>query len=710
MRAKRIVVYLVFLTVVFQTFVLPASIVEADSTTWDTYELNNQWADCMFTVGAGLLHGSNLIKTKDYSIKMSAFWYFNAVNITSWGQVKTAYLSVYRVATGYNATSYNARLYAIDLADDMGFYYPSGPITDPEARPLTSAYTLVNDAETDDWAEGWLNITVTNQVIEVVRDQYGWAANNSLSFKMTNSVGADRYVRAYEYGNNTYGAKLYVERITGRVYDGGWDNGELTNSTDWGDLWEVWNGSVITAFEYGYQKLLGRYSLSGYTPEREIVSSGVSYTPTGFLPYHAFVDQWGGYLYTLKIDSSGGLRHLYRADLDDLASWSEIGNISGGDYTTFAITDAGEVYVVQYVVGSLRTYLYYYNATDGATITGHGTGSLDAGEKLIAWTLNKADGHIYILTYYATSNRLRLYEKTHSATSWTIHQIFTGDATYANIWSGQGWIDTVNGGADFMVFIYSNSGSNQAWLSTYVDHDYSYTAKAQITPTNHYAKNSQSIQYCVDGLGGVGVTFVHQSYLGYTSDIVFKRWTGEKAGSWSGDYYLNDQVGYMVSIDYGTTLDPDGFLISNHNDTHVSAKFETWTVSTGGSFTPSTTYDNGNNYSASSMMIQSVGSEGTHYYQFHYYNCTWINVTPTPVIPPNPWVPVADPDPDTYPDPTNGYLGRLNMRLYLIVIGLGLFVVPPILWSKGRTEMLEIAAGLVSMMFGVALLMAAGHV
>lgn len=690
--------YLTALTVLLQVLVTPSVVVKADTTTWDTYELNSQWADCMYTTGAGLLHGSSLVKTRDYSIVMSAFWYFNAVNITSWGQVSTAYLSVYRVATGYNASNYNARVYAIDLADDMGFYYPTGPITDPATRPLTSAYTLVNDQDTDDWAEGWLNITVTDQVIEVVRDQYAWAANNSLSFRLTNIVGADRYVRAYEHSDHTYGAKLYIERKTSTSYAGGWDNAQLANTTGWGELWEVWNGTRASfASYYTGAAYLGRNStFQDFT---------IDASTTGWFGWNAYGQHYnvvtvGDYAYMIAWDSTTTKLRLLRSN-DGGKTWAFRVNVGSATSQSIQIATDGtdKILMMSKIQSSVNTFYTYYDVDSlvdpSWTLMGIGASSSDVIGGVFYY-----NSEYYMVGYYGTY--VKVWKFTPPST-WDSGTTIRSTGVNALQCKATFWTDD-----DGLHFYVGYRGASGGISGIYRDHDTTLSSPETLTigtaigywDLNHFSDGSVRYMQNVDATGG-----------GWTRyDLGQNTRSAGLAGTWgsnvlalNGNYYemafnidtaYNGQGSDEVTVVW-LTSDPETFKVS---------------INDSGSFVVVDTKDAGATINNGRLNFFTFGAEGDHYYQFHFYNCTWLPPTPTPIIPPNPWVPIADPDPDEYPDPTDGYLGRLNMRLYLIIIGLGLFVIPPIMWSQGRTEMLEIGAGLIAMLFGVALLMAAGHV
>ena len=89
----------------------------------------------------------------------------------------------------------------------------------PSQRTKTSATITANSANWNNWGAGnWIDISITSVIQEII-DRGGWSANNALAVVIEGAGSGSNYVamRAYEYTDNTYGAKLEIVYTTGRT-------------------------------------------------------------------------------------------------------------------------------------------------------------------------------------------------------------------------------------------------------------------------------------------------------------------------------------------------------------------------------------------------------------------------------------------------------------------------------------------------------------
>ena len=648
------------------------------STATDTYQVYSWQYNVGWDSADGYAWEDEYIALMQESFDSYSFFVFRLMDHNA-TDIKTATLSFYTTFDHLSAATYDATIYGIreNDTDPLTLDPLPGPVSPPMSRHVTETYA---NMELEPFDAGWHNVTVTTIVKEIV-GLPGWANNNSVGFKVVTAADVSRYITSFSY-NSTLAAKLYVEYYSGsKTYPGPWDNGTLFNETDEGEMWEIWNGTILSG------AIAGIVTRIEYLHDTD-TTHDVDTTGNVFGNENKFgiVVDSNNYLYILAQDLTDSQLKLYRST-NGGDTWAILTTVitSASFYQSgICINTLGTVIHIAYA-GQSATTRYYRNYTIATStlgsqytvFSGGSTGDTFAG---IFYYNN------YLYYFTAKNTAYGYYKRAIPGWTWTYNAIAAAEGSDMGDTNADAWI-----GPDGIEFYaqYKKRYTDSSY-GRYIDHDGTVSAEQTITSKTLYGNGFTGISFNAD---------TGQVLASYIENTNTKMWTRTRSagpsGTWGSEVALKwKSLGY--GCEYGGSWDDDNWFIPLTNSSTTKNKVYIYTP-TG---TLLHTYDIASADSQGAIPFV-LGSEGTHYYQFHWYNCTWEAVYPTPTYPADP----VEPE-ENIPDPGGlVYFDRFHMRLYLLIIGLGCFVSPPLLWAYGYADARTVLGGLISMALGIGLMM-----
>lgn len=162
---------------------------------------------------------------------------FRNVTIYNSRIINNATLSVYTTGPQDADLAITATIYGLEV-NDGGLVNGSS---------LTIANVVWNISQVRG-SGTWHNVTVTSVVQEII-DRYGWDYGDNLAFEIVSTAGTTRHVVAYDYGNPTLSARLYITYGVAPPDPPGLAPGAEYNQTVEGyDIYEIPGTGQVTSF------------------------------------------------------------------------------------------------------------------------------------------------------------------------------------------------------------------------------------------------------------------------------------------------------------------------------------------------------------------------------------------------------------------------------------------------------------------------------
>jgi len=169
-----------------------------------------------------------LIALKDPGADMFSYFMFRNITIYNSRIINNATLSVYTVSNQDADLSGLATIYGLEM---------DGLEIDDRVSS-TTASVVWNVSQVRGLGQ-WHNVSVTSIVQELI-DRFNWDYGDNLAFEILAIPGETRHVVAYDYGNPTWTAKLYISYGIAPPVPPGLPEGAEYNSTYEGyDLWRI---------------------------------------------------------------------------------------------------------------------------------------------------------------------------------------------------------------------------------------------------------------------------------------------------------------------------------------------------------------------------------------------------------------------------------------------------------------------------------------
>jgi len=167
-----------------------------------TYQVDRPGDDLFVTEVGNVFTSSPYIILKDPNYRVTDYVLFRDLTIQKYADINEAVLSVY--TNSNQAIDKDAVVYirGIDLTDPV--LYSVGNYSEP---PTTSSIVTWNISEV--MGLGWHNVTVTPIVKELI-NRYPWATGQNLGFRIYSVNSVTRQFVAYEMGDTSLTAKLYI--------------------------------------------------------------------------------------------------------------------------------------------------------------------------------------------------------------------------------------------------------------------------------------------------------------------------------------------------------------------------------------------------------------------------------------------------------------------------------------------------------------------
>lgn len=664
---------------------MPPAILKADppggSTLTDTYQPYAWQYNVHFDTVNGYEWQLPLISLMQSDLDNWAFFVFRQIDHNA-TDIKTATLSFYSPFNSENNATHSVTIYGFreNDTDPLTLDPLPGPVTPPISRHVTTNTAILNVTT---WAEGWHNVTVTDIVKEIV-GLPGWVNLNNIGFKTLAVADVDRYIWSYS-GNSTLSAKLYIEYYSGvKTYPGDWDNGIIFNTTEDGEMWEIWNGTAGIGYLWGYRSGNPvQFFEATDTGSSSVVGGGSSYFDSlGCHFQSSFI--YNGYSYLTVVNNTGV--HLWKTIDGD--SFIYVRGIIDST-SSYAIYFDNSTNIL-HTLGRYANTLIYYQDYNVATNTRGTATPFTAGycvgvysDGTYIWAVSNNELNIYVWRSSdngASWGTTATVSTTYNNPTYTASCIFFDDSgthtyvTWINGWNYVGNLVQPNLSVGTVELIIGS-------MITYAG------PRMAIRPSDKQIRYFIALQYNTPPFAINDVITATRNY---------------GTGAWSSFSLLTNVGAYSESLSayYNIAWDLGNYTLS-FNDKTDRSLIHVWSGS-GSNWAEIDTYDfTGYTGTDGLLMGGSAGAEGTHYYQFHWFNCTWEPYYPTPTYP----TPPVEPE-ENVPDPVTGlvYFDRFHMRLYMLMFGLGCFLMPPIMWAMGNDDLKMVLGGLISMVIGVGLL------
>jgi hypothetical protein len=328
------------------------------STSTDTYQPYAWQYNAHFDTVNGYEWQLPLISLMQSDLDNWAFFVFRQIDHNA-TDIKTAILSFYSPFNSQDNATHSVTIYGFreNDTDPLTLDPLPGPVTPPISRHVTANTAILNVTT---WSEGWHNVTVTDIVKEIL-GLPGWTNLNNIGFKTLSVADVDRYIWSYS-GNSTLSAKLYIEYYTGaKTYPGPWDNGSIYNTTDDGEMWEIWNS---TQASYGLVGVVnadqGRIYRLNFTDYADLPSGIVLWSPSQGMQTdgNKLLVSVGSTLYGLGYKVSTGYVYLMNST-NSGDSWNQgIATGIGGQYGM--AYDGNDKIFINYRTSNVYTYWKIY--------------------------------------------------------------------------------------------------------------------------------------------------------------------------------------------------------------------------------------------------------------------------------------------------------------------------------------------------------------